>query len=368
MIPLKACLFALSTLVAGVSAAHASSFDLQTLEAQAKAEGPITVYASTGKIVEQAKRFSAKYGIQAIGIKAKAPQIIEIMSRESRAHNIKADLAIIADAPAAKAQLIDPGIADSWVPGDMKGEIPARYQDPLTVVLSANVFTYNTGHHRSCPITNIWQLTLPQWRGHVSMQDPVGKPAYTDWFSQMASHYDQQMRDAYQSQFGKPLNTDESSAMAAFVKALAANKPLLTHSDSDAAEAVGSPDAKEDFIGLVSTAKFRKNKDGLKLGLCSGLKPVIGWSNPNLGVIASGSHNQHAAKLFMHYLLTAEGIAPQSIDGKISANSKVKLPADEASGIESYRTQLMDVHVDTTDKDWQQRQDWQDLWSLSYVR
>jgi iron(III) transport system substrate-binding protein len=34
--------------------------------------------------------------------------------------------------------------------------------------------------------------------GRVAMQDPTSKPAYTDWFSQMETHYDQQVRDAYQ--------------------------------------------------------------------------------------------------------------------------------------------------------------------------
>jgi iron(III) transport system substrate-binding protein len=59
----------------------------------------------------------------------------------------------------------------------------------------------------------------------------------------------------------KPLQTDEKSATAAFVKALAGNGVLLTHSDNDAASAIGAR-TKTDFVGLVSTAKFRDNKQG----------------------------------------------------------------------------------------------------------
>jgi iron(III) transport system substrate-binding protein len=36
------------------------------LIAAAKQEQPITVYASTGKIVQQAKAFSEQYGLQAV--------------------------------------------------------------------------------------------------------------------------------------------------------------------------------------------------------------------------------------------------------------------------------------------------------------
>lgn len=357
----------LATCAAGAAGAQAAEpFDLQSLIAQAKKEAPITVYASTGKIVQQAKEFSKLYGVNAVGIKADAPQVIEIISREAQAHNVKADVAIIEDAPAGMEQLLSKGYVQSWVPDDIKAHIPAHYQNPLTVVLAPNVFAYNTAHYSSCPITNIWQLTESKWRGKVAMQDPTSKPAYTDWFNQMATNYDQRVRDAYQQEFGKPLETDESSAMAAFVKALAANSPLLTHSDNDAAEAIGAPDGKGDFVGLVSTAKFRDNKNGMKLGLCHGMKPFIGWNYPSMGVIATGSHSPNAAKLFMHYLMTAEGIAPQGVDGKMSTNQTVKLPADEASGVEKYRDELMVYKTSTATTDWQSRQDWQDLWNLSY--
>ncbi|WP_409306690.1 ABC transporter substrate-binding protein [Pectobacterium sp. B1J-3] len=348
--------------------AHAENFDLQTLIAAAQKEQPITVYASTGKIVQQAKAFSEQYEISATGVKANAPQIIEIISREAQAKNVRADVAIIEDAPAGITQLLNKGYVQSWIPDDLKSNIADRYQNPLTVVLAPNVLAYNTAHHTACPVNNIWQLTRAQWRGRVTMQDPTGKPAYTDWFSQMETHYDQQMRDAYQQEFGEPLQTDEKSATAAFVKALAGNRVLLTHSDNDAASAIGAPDGKTDFIGLVSTAKFRDNKQGMKLGLCHGLKPFIGWNYPSLGVIATGSHSPNTAKLFIHYLLTAEGIAPQGVDGKMSTNQAIKLPADEASGIEQYHSELMEYLTVTAKDDWKSRQDWQDIWRLSYKK
>ncbi|HBF28287.1 ABC transporter substrate-binding protein [Rhizobium sp.] len=366
---LKTSLLALAASVAALSPASAADgFNLDALIAAAKTEAPINIYDSTGKIVEQAKAFSEKYGVKANGIKAKAPDILEIVSREAQAGNVKADVAILSDAPAAMQQLLTKGYAISWLPDDLAGDISSAYQKPLTVVLAPNVWTYNTSLYAACPVKNIWQLTEPQWKGKVSMQDPLGKPSYTDWFNQMATHYDKAIADAYQAEFGKPLQTTESSATAAFVKALAANGPLLTDSDAAAADAVGAPDVKDSFIGLVSTAKYRDNKKGMKLGICAGLAPFAGWNYPSLGLIAAGSKSPNTAKLFIHYMMTAEGIAPQAIDGKISTNTKIALPADEPSGIGKISAQIMGYDSSTAASDWQTRQDWQDLWSLNYKK
>ncbi|MBJ7555566.1 ABC transporter substrate-binding protein [Marinomonas spartinae] len=352
--------------VSSVSAFAADSFDLQALIEAAQKEPPLIVYASTGKIVKQAKAFDKKYDLQATGVKAKAPQILEIVSREARAHNVKTGVILLEDAPAGIEQLLSKGYVESWVPPDLAKHIPANYQHPLTVVLAPNVWAYNTKLYKTCPITNIWQLTEPKWRGKVAMQDPLGKPAYTDWFNQMATHHDKAVAAAYQAEFGKPLKTDESSATAAFVKALAENGPLLTSSDTAAAAAIGAPDVTNSFVGLISTAKFRKNKDGMKLGLCKNMVPFSGWSYPTLGLIVKGSQSPNAAKLFIHYVMTAQGIAPQSIDGKMSTNQTVSLPKNEPSGVGKVRNQIMGYEASSADSDWQSRQDWQDLWSLSY--
>ncbi|WP_128255338.1 ABC transporter substrate-binding protein [Falsirhodobacter deserti] len=347
------------------TAAAAQDFDLNALIEAARSEPPLTVYDSTGKIKEQADAFARTYGLQAEGIKSKAPATLKIVTGEARAGNVRADVVILSDAPAAMAQLVDTGYVTSYLPPDMEDKVPALYRDPLVVVNSPNVWSFNTELNESCPVSNIWELTEPEWRGHVSMQDPLGKPSYTDWFNQMATHHDDAMAAAYEAHYGKPLETDESSATGAWVAAMAANQPLLTDSDSNAAEAVGAPDATENFIGLVSTAKFRENANGMTLGLCADMQPFAGWLYPSLAFITTDSDSPNAAKLFVHYLLTEEGIAPQAIDGKMSTNTDNALPADEPSGVGAHADALMQYDAATAQDDWNSRQDWQDLWALS---
>ncbi|WP_445206954.1 ABC transporter substrate-binding protein [Aminobacter sp. Piv2-1] len=358
--------------VAGLFATAAAAqekFDLNALIEAAKKEPPINVYSSTGKIVKQAEAFTKKYGIQATGTKANAAAQLEMVIREGQAKNVQGDVIQISDVPAGVAQLVPQGFVESWLPPDLADKIPAKYQNPLTVSNEANVFAYNTQLNESCPVKNIWELTEAKWKGKVAMQDPLNKASYVDWFNQMATNADDKVAAAYKEHYGKDLVTDEEGATAAWVKALAANGPLLTDADEAAAQAVGAPDQKEQFVGLISSAKFRNNKDvGSKLGLCTGLKPFAGWMYPSLGFIAKGTDSPNAAKLFIHYLMTEEGIAPQAADGKMSTNTDAKLPDDEPSGIGKALDQIFAYDSATAQDDWDARQDWQDLWRVNYKK
>lgn len=349
--------------------AFAEDFDLNALIAAAKTEPPITVFDSTGKIVDMAEAFTAKYGVQATGTKTKAPAQMETIIREVQAGNVQGDVSLISDVPAAMGQLLPGGFAESWVPPDLAADIAPEAQNPLLVVASPNVLAYSTALYDSCPITNIWQLTDAEWKGKFAMQDPLGKPSYTDWFNQMQTYADDKIRAAYETHYGKPLETEFASATEAFVAALAANGPLLTDADAAAAEAVAAPGQTEPFVGLVSAAKFRDNAGaGFTLGLCSGVDPIIGFTNATVGLIVKGTDSPNAAKLFIHYAMTAEGIAPQAEDGKMSLNGTVGLPADEPSGIGAHVGELLSYNPASGLDDWETRQDWQDFWRLNYAK
>ena len=110
--------------------------------------------------------------------------------REAQAGNVQGDVMQISDVAAGAAQLLPEGFATSWVPPDLADKIDPRYRDPLVIANEANVWAYNTQAYDECPIENIWQLTEPEWKGKVALQDPLGKASYIDWFNQMATHGD----------------------------------------------------------------------------------------------------------------------------------------------------------------------------------
>ncbi|WP_244640886.1 ABC transporter substrate-binding protein [Pelagibacterium lentulum] len=347
----------------------AENFDLDVLIEAARSDPPLTVYDSTGKIVEIAEAFSQKYGLEATGVKVSTGGQIDQVMREGQSGNIVGSVVVIQDVPPGMAQLVPMGLMESWTPPDLAEFIPEEMQDPVIIVSSPNVWTYNTETYDSCPISNIWELTEEPWHRKVAMQDPLGKPTYTDWFNQMEMHFDEAIADAYQSHYGFALETEEESATKAWVKALAANAPLLTDSDSAAGDAVGARGQADPFVGLMATAKFRDNApEGLALGLCEGVEPFSGWMYPGIGMISTQTASPNAARLFVRYLLTEEGISPQTIDGKFSSNSQVPAHPDEPSGVGDVLDQMMPYNTATAIDDFDTRQDWQDFWRMNYTR
>ncbi len=127
----------------------------------------------------------------------------------------------------------------------MKEKIPAQFQNPLAVSTNANVWTYNTELHDKCPVSNIWELTETKWKGKLAFVDPLTKSTYSDWFNQLEKHGNRQMEEAYRQHFGKDYPKDsKESASTTWIKAIAANAPLLGDGDDPVSDAIGAPGQK----------------------------------------------------------------------------------------------------------------------------
>lgn len=357
-----------SATVIVANTASAESFDLEKLIEAAKQEDPITVYAVTGKIVDTAAAFTERYGVQANGKKVKEAAQIELMIREHQAGNITGDLAIAGDVGAIVAQLIPEGIASTWLPPDMADGIPEGQRDPLVVVSDPKLWSYSTEVYDECPVKNVWELTEDQWHGKLAMLDPLVKPQYADWWNQLETHYDDAMAEAYKAHFGTEIDRSTDSATKQWVVAIA-ESDLLIGDSGTVASAVGAVGQSDPFFGLMSPAKYRKNTKGeTALGICSGVAPFSGWMYPGLAMIATKTASPNASRLFTRYLLTEEGISPQTVDGKVSSHSGVPANPKEISGVAAYMKELMVYQLSTAADDFDKRQDWQDLWRIHTSR
>ncbi|WP_159611086.1 ABC transporter substrate-binding protein [Glutamicibacter sp. JC586] len=346
-------------------AQSAEDFDLDQLISAAKAEGPITIYDSTSKVEDMAAAFTKAYGIKATGVKTDAAEAIEKVTREAQAGNVVGDVVAISDLPAVKNQLLPNNFVTNWVPADLAPNIDASMQEPLVMITDPSFWTYNTEAFNTCPATNIWDFTTEKFTKKVAFQDPVGDNGALDWYSQMAQFGDQQLRDAYKEAFGEDLVTDKDSAAAEWVSRMAANQPILTKSSEEASEAVGAGGQDDPPMALMSSAKYRNIEEkGYSLGVCEGLVPWVGKASPKSLTIASGSKSPNAAKLFVHFVLTQEGIEPQISDGKISANSSIKQPED-AAHVGKHLNEIFQFDNAGLETDWASREIWQDLWRTS---
>ncbi len=352
----------------GAAQAQEAGFDLDALIEAARAEPPITVYAVTGKIVGTAEAFTARYGVEATGKKVSEADQIDLLIREFQSDNIVGDLSLAADGGSIIAQLIPEGILTSWVPPDLAANIPAGQQDPLVMAWDPAVWSYSTEAYESCPVSNVWELTQPEWRGKIAMLDPLVKPTYADWFNQLETHHDDAMAEAYKAQFGTEIDRSEESATQQWVRMYADNAPLLGDSTS-VTEAIGAVGQAEPFFGITSTAKYRTNTSGeTALGICADIQPFTGWVYPGLAMMATKTKSPNAAKLFVHYMMTEEGIEAMAVDGKTSTNSAVPPHPEEVSGVAGFMDELMVYDTSTAADDFDRRQDWQDFWRIHYSR
>lgn len=361
--------------IASVSAAPAQEslglsnedYSLEALIEAAQQEGPITVIDATGKIVTMAENFSEKYGIEATGVKMSAQEQEQVLLREAAAGNVQTDVFNMSNLPSVTSQILPQNIGVSWFPPDLAEVIPENYQNPAITSLNPWVWSYNTDVHTDgCPVDNMWALTEPEWEGRVAIPDPLLRNETMFWFNQLETNSDDQMAQAYEDYFGEPLETDEASATAEWVKRFAANHPTVTRSDSDVGPIVGAPGQAEPFMGFVSAAIFGDAvEDGYGMGICEGMEPFVGQLTPRVAVIAAGTEHPNAAKLFVHYIMTEEGMAPQLADGKLSTNTEARMPEGEPSGVFDIVDQLHVTDSTTTESDFARLQDWQDFWIVN---
>lgn len=341
-----------------------SEYSLEALIEAARKEAPIVVVDATGKIKTMAKNFSELYGIEATGVKLGGQEQELILQREAEAHNVKHDVFNMSNLPSITSQILPRGAGVSWMPPDLKETTPAIYQIPAITSLNPWVWSYNTEKYGdTCPISNIWQLTDSEWKGRVSIPDPLLRNETMFWFNQLETHDDDAMAAAYRDHYGKNLPASAESATSEWVKLFAANNPNVTRKDSDVGPVVGSPGLKDPHFGFVSASIFRV-KYGYNMSICGGMKPYAGQLTPRVAVIASGTDSPNAAKLFVHYMMSGEGMGPQLIDGKMATNINTVMPANEGSGVAKYVDQLHVTHSETTNQDFAKLQYWQDLWII----
>lgn len=342
------------------------NYSLDDLIESAKNEPAITVVDATGKIVAMADAFTEKYGVKATGVKMNGQNQEQVILREAAANNVRTDVFNMSNLPSVTSEIIIQGAGLSWFPPDLKDEIPAEYQNPAITSLNPWVWAYNSDvHGDKCPIDNIWALTTEDWKGRVAIPDPLLRNETMFWFNQIAEHHDDEMIKAYEDFFDEPFKTDEKSATAEWVKSFAKNRPSVTRSDTDVGPIVGAKGQEKPFMGFLSTSIFRDaKKNDYTLGICAGMKPWAGQLTPRVAVIASGTKSPNAAKLFVHYMMTEEGMAPQLADGKISSNKNAKIPESEVSGIVKVIDQLHVPNSETAHSDYTNLQDWQDFWTI----
>lgn len=294
--------------------------DFDALVKAAQAEGRVVAYWHSSRITKAAAGFKAKYGITVTGTKMTDAETTERVVREVEANNIQADIIGYDDGPRLVTELLPGKFVENYVPPAQANAIPAAARDPLAYLWQVTIFGYNTERNQTCPITNVWQLTEPEWAGRLHMLDPRLRSTQIQAFSAIEDRAEE-LAAAYQKLHGKPLQLTEANAGLEFIKRLAASRPVLYNEDVEIAAAVGARGQTKPPIGLYTLGRHREIAEkNLALGMCK-LEPFLGINQPSYAQIVVGAPHPNAARLLMHYLLTEEGASPWTADlGAYSSN------------------------------------------------
>lgn len=285
-----------------------SGADLDALVAAATAEGKVVVYSFTSRIAAVEEAFEAAYpGIDLVGNDISSTEQIARIKAEADAGVAGADVAYISDAPVVLAELVTGGLLTGWVPPQFADRVPPEFQAPLLANrLSTKVLMYNEEKYPDgTPITNLWQLTTPDWKGKVVLVDPLVRGDYLDLMTEIVLRADE-MATAYEAQFGKPveLTGGATNAGEQWIVDLFANDVVLTDDTDNVNAAIGAKGQTAPPVGFTSYSDRRDNEDeGWALQVATGVAPANGIVFPALLGIVKDAENPAAARLLIHFLM-----------------------------------------------------------------
>ncbi|MBS1897878.1 MAG: ABC transporter substrate-binding protein [Actinobacteria bacterium] len=341
----------------------AEGFDLDALIAAAKKEDPITIYDQTGKVVQIAEAFTAKYGVQATGVKIET-NVIEKVRTEGKSGNVIGDVLASAEV-AGVYSLIEDGLLTNWVPGDVYDKLPESARFPYLNLYETYVWTYNDAVFADgCPVSNVWELTEDKWKGRVTLPDPEKFATYPIGWNQSARDHDKEFEEAYEKQYGEKLKTDEPDAVHEWLKRLAQNAPIVGKDAEAPSDAVGGAGQVDPAIALIPGSKYRNNEDkGYAQAACTNLLPYAGWTVPQSMTYATNTKSPNAAKLYIHFATSQEGMKFVMPDGKASFNPDVKPESDPHGLLELGASgKLQPYSTEYLSDDFAKISEWLDFW------
>ncbi len=296
-----------------VLAAPALSQDLDAMSpeellAQAQAEGTVTVYSFTSRIARVETAFEEAYpGIDLIGFDMSSTEMVTRLKTEAAAGIANADVVYVSDAPVVLGELLDSGILAPYVPPRVADSLPEQFKSPLLAQrLSTKVLMYNEeAYPDGSPVTNLWQLTTPDWTGRVIMVDPLQRGDYLDLMTEIVLRSDA-MAATYEQQFGAPIELDPGveNAGQQFITDLFENDVVLLSSTDDVNPAIGAKGQDNPPVGFTSYSDRRDNEDeGWALQVANNVEPANGIVFPALLAPTSNAAHPAAARLAIDFLM-----------------------------------------------------------------
>lgn len=286
----------------------------------AKQEGSVTLYSISSRCSKVADAFNAKYpGVVCTAFDISGSELMEKVTREYEAGQYVADVVHYKDQDGSVfAEYVQPKIFYNYRPEAILSHVDDAYKQtstPLYIEMT-QLFYNGEAYPNDPPITNIWEVTQPQWKGRILMQNILNDLAWGSWATGFCvGDTPAKLEAAYKDLTGEDLVLSEDCENAGyeFLKRLYANEPIFTASSDDVVEGVGTRGQTTPPIGFASSTKLRKNKDNDWCLVPVNLEPTVGIPQINSLYVVNNCQHPNAAKLLIRFMMGG-------IDGDTSGN------------------------------------------------
>jgi len=308
--------------------------DWDAIYEAAKKEGKVVVYSSSSRVFDVAETFMEAYpGITVEGYDIGTPDLTLKVKAEQAAGVYNADVIFLGDPPTVINELLKPHLIWNYVPTELVEVIPEEWREPILIQhFGMKVMTYNSEIYDEAPFDSWWDLTREEWKGRVVFKDPFASGEIFNFFSMMVKNADI-MAQGYEEEFGKPIVLDEDCPTAGhqWIKDLIENEVILTASDGDASEAVGTKGQTEAPVGFFGYSKYRDVLKGdLAFEAAINAKPMAGLYYGTTLSMANLAPHPNAAKLMIRWYMGDEeggkGFEPYFVIGDLPTRTDMALP------------------------------------------
>ena len=312
----------------------AESLTHDELVAKALAEeGTFVVYGNTSRIVTAAENFSALYGIPFEGSNLKDGEIYTKLETEIGGKVKGADMVMIQDGASLQDIAIAQGYLVNFVPASVKDKVAEADQNPLIQQFINKTFIWNNKGENVPNITNVWQLTEPQFKGNIVFKAPDAEQVNMNFLVMLTNEeWSGKLAAAYKNLYGKEIELgDYENAGYKWIAEFLGNC-VFGNSDTTLAEEV-SQETAQGKIGLFVLSKLRSSSvltENLTVGQYQAtetgtpIEPFSGFMYPMYAMVSANASRPYTAMLFIEYLMGADGFKPwgKSI-GAYSGNSEI---------------------------------------------
>lgn len=341
---------ALAESVADLCAAAESMSHEELLEKALAEEGTFVVYGNTSRIVTAAEAFGALHGITIEGSNLKDSEIYTKLSTEIKGGAKGADMVMIQDGASLQSQALDTGYLVNFVPASVKDAVAEGDRNPLIQQFINKVFIWNNRGESVPAITNVWQLTEPQFKGNIIFKTPDSEQVNMNFLVMLTNEeWSAKLEEAYKNLYGEEIDLGEyENAGYKWIAEFLGNC-TFGNSDTTIAEEI-SQETAEGKIGLFVLSKLRSSSvytENLTVGeyvaaeTGAPIEPFSGFMYPMYALVSSNASRPYTAMLFIEYLMTQDGFEPwgKSI-GAYSTNTQIA-PNEGDLGLDAWKGSLV---------------------------